>query len=193
MEPVDFRRRASIAGKGEDLWRALPDKLEHYSSDGVLRGVIPFDKVKKVRLAFNPGRFQTTRFMMQLTGSRSEVTLTNMHFKGIADFEDRWDTFEPLARAVVAGVHAANPSAKFQAGEKPGLYAFLLIFVLAAFSLLGLVVAALPLVPGNVTISIAVKAGIILFSLPLLFSWVVNARPRRFDPVSGIDGVLKAR
>jgi hypothetical protein len=34
---------------------------------------------------------------------------------------------------------------------------------------------------------------VILFTLPVLFSWVVNARPRRFDPATGLEKVLTAR
>ncbi|MCA8902698.1 MAG: hypothetical protein KDA53_15775 [Hyphomonas sp.] len=193
MEPVDYSRRMSIQEKGDMLWRAFPDRLEYYAPDGALRGVVPYDKVKSVRLAFAPGRTQRSRFLMQLSGARSQVTVSNMHFKGFGNFEDRWDTFEPLVRAVVAGVNKANPAAQFRAGEKPALYYLMLAFVAASFGLLGTVILALPLVPGNVTLSVVVKAAIILFSLPLLFSWLVNARPRRFDPVDGLDAVLAAR
>jgi len=38
-----------------------------------------------------------------------------------------------------------------------------------------------------------IKAVVILFTLPLLFSWAVNARPRRFNPASGLENVLAAR
>jgi hypothetical protein len=116
-----------------------------------------------------------------------------MHFKGIAQFEDRSDTFFPLVRAVVAGVHAANPNASFRAGEKPAYYAFLLAFVLVVYALLALVLFTLPVVPGNFTISILIKLGIILVSLPLLLSWGIHARPRRFDPETGLEAVLSAR
>ena len=193
MEAIEYRRRASIQEKGESLWRALPDRLECYAPDGTLRRTIPYDRVKKVRLAFAPGRLQTERFLMELSGVQSQVTLTNMHFQGIGQFENRSDSFFALARAVVDGVHAANPAAAFRAGEKPAYYFLMLAFVLGAFALMALVLLALPLAPGNFTISAIVKLGIILVSLPLLFSWAVKSRPRRFDPETGLEAVLSAR
>lgn len=193
MEEIEYRRRASIQEKGETVWRAFPDRLEYHGADGALRGVVPFDRVTRVRLAFAPGRLQQKRFLMELSGTRSQFNLSNMHFKGIAQFEDRTDTFFPLVRAVVAGVHAANPNASFQAGEKPAYYVFLLAFVLVVYALLALVLFTLPVVPGNFTISILIKLGIILVSLPLLLSWGIHARPRRFDPEMGLEAVLSAR
>ena len=193
MEAVEYRRRASIQEKGDTLWRAYPDRLEYYREDGVLRGVVPYDKVHKVRLAFTPGRFQQTRFLMELSGARSQVTLNNIHFNGIGRFEDRTDSFFPLVRAVVSGVHGTSPDAKFRAGERPAYYAFQLSFVLFALAFLALVLIALPVVLGNFVVSVLVKLAVIAVSLPLMFSWVVNARPRRFDPVSGLEGVLSAR
>ncbi len=193
MEEIEYRRRASIQEKGETVWRAFPDRLEYHDADGALRGVVPFDRVTRVRLAFAPGRLQQKRFLMELSGTRSQFNLSNMHFKGIAQFEDRSDTFFPLVRAVVAGVHAANPNASFRAGEKPAYYVFLLAFVLVVYALLALVLFTLPVVPGNFTISILIKLGIILVSLPLLLSWGIHARPRRFDPETGLEAVLSAR
>ena len=52
---------------------------------------------------------------------------------------------------------------------------------------------ALPLAPGNFTRSVIVKLGVILVSLPLLFSRAIHARPRRFDPAMGLECVLSAR
>jgi hypothetical protein len=193
VEEIEYRRRASIQEKGETVWRAFPDRLEYHDAGGALRGVVPFDRVTRVRLAFAPGRLQQKRFLMELSGTRSQFNLSNMHFKGIAQFEDRTDTFFPLVRAVVAGVHAANPNASFRAGEKPAYYVFLLAFVLVVYALLALVLFTLPVVPGNFTISILIKLGIILVSLPLLLSWGIHARPRRFDPETGLEAVLSAR
>lgn len=182
MEVTEYRRRASIQEKGEMLWRALPDRLEYHSEDGALRGVVPYEKVTKVRLAFAPGRLQQGRFLMEVSGARSRITLTNMHFKSFGDFEDRTVSFFPLVRAVVSGVATARPAAEFRAGERPAYYFGLLAFVIVVFALMALVLIALPVVPGNFTLSAIIKLGILIFSLPLLFSWAIKARPRRFDP-----------
>jgi len=193
MEAIEYSRRASVAEKGETLWRALPDRLEYYAPDGALKGVVPYDKVRRVRLAFAPGRLQQKRFLMELSGGRSRLVVTNLHFKGIGQFEDRSDTFFPMARAVVEGVQRASPGASFRAGEQPALYYLQLVFVLATLALLAVIVIGLPLVPGNFVVSVVVKLAVIAFSLPLLLSWIVHARPRRFDPATDLDEVFASR
>ncbi|MBA3069741.1 MAG: hypothetical protein FP825_14825 [Hyphomonas sp.] len=193
MSGTEYRRRASISKNSEVLWRACSDRLEQIAPDGTLVLTVPYRNVRKVRLAFAPGRFQTTRFLMDLRGETSRLILTNMHFEGFGRFEDRTETFFPLVREVVAGVAAANPAAQFSAGEEPLLYGLMLGLNVAAFSMLALLILYLPIVPGNVSLSAMVKLGIVIFTLPLLLSWAVNARPRRFDPVRDIDKVLDAR
>ena len=193
MQVVEYRRRASLADTGEAVWRAWPDRLEQTGPDGTLLTKVPYSAVKQLRLGFTPGRFHTTRFLMELTGSKSRLVITNLHAGGIGPLEDRSDSFFALVRAVVAGVHRANPEAAFLAGEQPAIYWLLLAFNLAAFTMLALVVTHLPIVPGNVSASVMIKAVVILFSLPLLLGWLVNARPRRFDPQTGLEKVIAAR
>lgn len=193
MDAIEFRRRASVNQASETLWRAHDDRLEQVAPDGQLVLTVPYCRVRRIRLAFAPGRMQRTRFLAELTGARSQLSLTSMHFKGIGNFEDRFDTFEPLIRKVVAGVAAANPSAEFRAGERVAYYWLMLLFNILAFAFLALVVFALPISFGDISLTSLIKLGIILFCLPLLFSWAINARPRRFDPVRNLDTVLAAR
>jgi hypothetical protein len=193
MQVVEYRRRASVADTGEAVWRAYPDRLEQAGPDGTLVTTVPYRAVKRLRLGFTPGRFQTTRFLMELTGTKSRLVITNLHAGGIGALEDRSDTFFALVRAVVAGVHRTNPDAAFMAGEQPAIFWLLLAFNLAAFTMLALVVTHLPIVPGNISASVIIKAVVILFSLPLMMSWLVNARPRRFDPQAGLEKVIAAR
>lgn len=193
MTAVEYRRRASLTETGEVLWRAFPDRLEQYGPDGTLRMTVPYRNVQAVRLAFAPGRFQTSRFLMELQGTRSQLVLSNMHFAGIGNFEDRSETFLPLVRTVVTGIAAANPAARFTAGERPAYYWLMLGFNAFAFGMLALLLLTLPIVPGNISASVIIKGVVILFTLPLLFSWAVNARPRRFDPATGLEKVLTER
>ncbi len=193
MSVIEFRRRASVTQAGETVWRAHDDRLEQLGPDGQLVLTVPYSNVRRVRLAFAPGRLQQTRFLAELTGTRSQLILTNMHFKGIGNFEDRFDTFEPLIRRVVAGVAAANPSAEFRAGERPAYFWLMLLFNILAFGFLALVVLALPISFSDVSMTSLIKLGIVLICLPLLFTWALNSRPRRFDPARDLDAVLAAR
>jgi hypothetical protein len=193
MPTAEYRQRPSFADKGDVLWRASADKLEQIAPDGTVLTTVPYKAVRRVRLAFAPGRYQTNRFLMELSGIKSRIVLSNLHFAGIGRFEDRSESFFALVREVVDGVRRSNPDAEFTAGEQPVLYAMLLAFNLSAFAMLALAVTVLPIVPGNISASVAIKAVLILFSLPLLFSWIAKARPRRFDPVYGLEDVIAAR
>lgn len=193
MDAVEYRRRASIAEPGEYLWRAFDDHLEQIAPDGRLVSTVPYRNVRKVRVAFAPGRMQQTRYLMELSGQGSRLVLTNMHFVGFAQFEDRFSTFAPLMRKVIEGVSRANPAAEFQAGEKVSYYWLMMLFNAAAFGLLALVLFALPVGVGDFTTSAILKLVVILFSLPLMFGWATKAFPRRFDPHTGLDKVLAAR
>ncbi len=190
MEPVEYHCRNSLVDQSAIVWRAYPDRMEYGFDDGAKTGVVPYANVRKVRLSFSPGRFQQRRFVMELTGQTSHLVLTNLHYVSIGNFENRSGTFFPLVRAVVEGVHRANPSASFRAGQKPVAYIFLLAFVIAALALLVAVVVSLPLVPGNVTLSAIAKLAVIAFSLPLMYQWTVRGFPRRFDPATDLDKVL---
>ena len=193
MTDIEYRRRASTIEKTEVLWRAQADRLEQVAPDGTVVTTVPYRHVQRLRLAFAPGRFQTERFLMELRGASSRLVITNMHFVRIGQFENRAETFFPLVRQVVAGVHAQNPAAQFSAGEQPSLYWLMLGLNAAVFGLLAMIVLFLPIVPGNLPLSALVKAGILVFSLPMLLSWAINARPRRFDPSKELEKVLSAR
>ncbi len=193
MTTTDYRRRASFAEKDETLWRAYPDRLEQLTAEGRLVAALPYTAVKRLRLASAPGRLQGNRYLMEISTSRSRLMITNLHFAGIARFEDRSESFFELVRAVVGGVEASNPDAEFMAGEKPALFGGLLVMNLAAFAMLAGVVLILPIAPDSALTSTILKAGIILISLPLMMSWLLNARPRRFRPHTDLEKVIKAR
>lgn len=193
MTVIEYRRRASIAEKGETLWRAHPDRLEQVAPDGTLVMTVPYQNIRQVRLAFAPSRYQQARFLIEMKGARSRLTISNMHFAGIGQFEDRTDTFFPLVRSVVHGVGAASPAAEFRAGERPALYWMLIALNVAVFTVLTLVILFLPIAPGNVGLSALIKAAVIAFSLPLMLSWAINSRPRAFSPDRDLEKVFATK
>ncbi len=193
MTAIEYRRRASIVESGETLWRAYPERLDQVADDGTLIMTVPYQNIRRVRLAFAPGRFQRARFLMDLNGANSRLLLSNMHFAGFGQFEDRSEAFFALVRQVVTGVHAANPGAEFRAGEQSALYWLMMALNVAVFAMLTLVVLFLPIGPGNVVLSSLIKAAVILFSLPLLLSWAIHSRPRSFSPERDLEKVLAAK
>lgn len=193
MEIKEYRQRISAFEKGEVLWLAYPDRLEKHGPDGALQLTIPYERVRRVRIAWAPSRGQPGRLLMELTGSVSSVTISNMHYAGFANFEDRAETFYPMLWLVALGVRRANPAAEFRAGERAELYWPLLCFAFGALAMLAALLFSLPIGVGNVTASAVIKIGLIVIALPVLFGWAWKSRPRKFNPDTDLDELLAIR
>ena len=193
MENQDFRQRLSAIEKGEILWRAFPDRLEKHGADGSLQLTIPYDRVRRVRITWAPSRGQPGRMLLELTGGRSRVIISNMHSAGFADFEDRAESFYPMVWLVALGVRRANPAAEFRAGERAEIYWPLLCFAFGALTMLAGVLFALPIGVGDVTTSAFIKGGFVLIALPLLLGWAWKSRPRKFNPDTDLDEMVAIR
>ncbi|AXE64269.1 hypothetical protein BBF93_08565 [Hyphomonas sp. CACIAM 19H1] len=193
MENKEFRQRISAFEKGEILWRAYPDRLEKHGADGALQLTIPYDRVRRVRIAWASSRAQPGRLLMELTGERSRVTISNMHYAGFANFEDRAETFYPMMWQVALGVRRSNPGAEFRAGERAEIYWPLLSFAFGALVMLAGVLLALPIGAGNIPASVFIKGGFVLIALPLLLGWAWKARPRKFNPDTDLEEMIAIR
>ena len=190
MDVKEYRQRISILEKGETLWRAFADRMEQIGPDGALRLTIPYSAVRRVRVAWAPSRGQPGRLLLELSGSTSRVTVSNMHFAGFANFEDRSESFYPMLWMVALGVRRANPGAEFRAGERPEIYWPLMLFAFGALGVLATVLFALPLSFGNLAATVILKGIFILVMLPVLLRWAWKSRPRVFDPDTDLDEMV---
>lgn len=193
MDIREYRQRTSAFEKGEVLWQAYPDRLEKHGPDGALQLTIPYERVRRVRIAWAPSRGQPGRLLMELTGSVSSVTISNMHYAGFANFEDRAETFYPMLWLVALGVRRANPAAEFRAGERAELYWPLVCFAFGALAMLAALLFSLPIGVGNISASAVIKIGLILVALPVLFGWAWKSRPRKFNPDTDLDELVAIR
>ena len=193
MDIKEYRQRTSAFEKGEVLWQAYPDRLEKHGPDGALQLTIPYERVRRVRIAWAPSRGQPGRLLIELTGSVSSVTISNMHYAGFASFEDRAETFYPMLWLVALGVRRANPAAEFRAGERAELYWPLVCFAFGALAMLAALLFSLPIGVGNITASAVIKIGLIVIALPVLFGWAWKSRPRKFNPDTDLDELVAIR
>ncbi|MBY9067654.1 hypothetical protein K1X12_12150 [Hyphomonas sp. WL0036] len=131
--------------------------------------------------------------MLELSGQTSRVTLSNMHFAGIGNFEDRSESFYPFLWLIALGVRRESPHAVFRAGERPELYWPLLAFAIGGLALLVAVLWALPIGAENAGTAALIKGIVILGSLPLLAGWAWKSRPREFDPEHDLDELVAIR
>jgi len=190
----------------EATWRLTPEALEREGGEPdkaplvariarfVLRFIIPwmimkieaggparfpFADIAEIRLAFEPTRFDAKRHRCDITmrdGTRA--TIWSTHYVSVGEFEDRGVTYAALARALIARVAAANPSAVFRAGKRPLAYWLQLIFLLLAFSALAYMI----MLVGGAAFSgiVIVKLVIIAAFVPLLLRYMHKNRPGRF-------------
>ncbi len=193
MSAIEYRRRASLSHEGEALWRAHPDKLEYFGPSGALISTLRYRNVRRIRLDFSPSRAQTTRFIMEVTGLRSRRLISNTHLAESGQMEDRSGDFFPFVRQVASGVWKENPNAEFLAGEPPAIYWLLLGINAAVFLALMALTLALPVFPQNPQLAALLKASLIVFSLGLMLSWAIHARPRRLRSRRDLEHVLSAR
>ena len=190
MDAKEFRQRVSILEKGETLWRAFPDRLEKTGPDGAVRLTMPYTAVRRVRVAWAPSRGQPGRLLLELSGNTSRVTISNMHFAGLASFEDRSESFYPMLWMVALGVRRANPEAAFRAGERPEIYWPLMLFAFGALGLLATVLFSLPVSFGSVTTTPLLKGVFVLITLPVLLGWAWKSRLRAFNPDTDLEELV---
>lgn len=193
MSAIEYRRRASLSHEGEALWRAHPDKLEYFGPSGALVSTLRYRNVRRIRLDFSPARANDTRFIMEVTGLRSRRMISNTHLDESGQLEDRSAEFFRFVRQVASGVSKENPNAEFVAGEPPAIYWLLLGVNIAVFLALTALVLSLPVFPQNEPLAALLKAGLIVFSLGLMLSWAIHARPRRLHSRRDLEHVLSAR
>jgi hypothetical protein len=193
MDIKEYRQRTSAFEKGEVLWQAYADRLEKHGPDGALQLTIPYERVRRVRIAWAPSRGQPGRLLMELTGSVSSVTISNMHYADFANFEDRAETFYPMLWLVALGVRRANPAAEFRAGERAELYWPLVCFAFGALAMLAALLFSLPIGGGNITACAVIKIGLIVIALPVLLGWAWKSRPRKFNPDTDLDELVAIR
>ena len=118
------------------------------------------------------------------------MTISNMHFAGFANFEDRSESFYSMLGMVAPGVRRSNPDAEFRAGERPEIYWPLVLFAFGGLGTLATVLFALPVSVGSVTTTALLKGVLILIALPVLLGWAWKSRPRVFDPETDLDELV---
>jgi len=175
---VSYRKRQNFFVETEDEWRVEDDALVHTAAAGtVIR--LPWRDVEQVRLAYAPTRAKTWRYVFVLYASKGRsMEIDNVHFAGLANFQERSDTYVPFVRAALERIRALAPEATLRVGSRTASYIANLLFVTLALGALTFVMFAIPTPLDYLSGSSFVKLGIILILLPALFRWIRKARPR---------------
>lgn len=171
-----YRQRRNFFEKAEWEWAATPGGLRVTDHHGQAF-LTPWGSVAAVRVAYAPTRYKPWRHLLEFRlADGRKLTVDNVHFKGVADFENRSDSYTPFVRAALSELGRNSPKVRVRAGAAPVGYWVSAIFVLTVFAVLAAILLAIPIdiIPGIAWL----KMGLIAVSLPVLAFWFVRARPR---------------
>jgi len=152
---------------------------------------IPFAEIAKINLITYAG-LRTPHGQCTVHGSNgTRVKFRSHHFSGLANFENRSETYAAFVKALCVGTHAASPLAKFSSGSTA--YLALWLFVFASTKVVALFVVAamltIPLSFGTAFGCLLVVGGCTWLSL----RWIRRNRTRTFDPQNVPDELLPRR
>jgi len=171
----------------EILWRLEGETLFQIS-EGLPPFPIPLAEVSAIRLHYSPTRFQTGRYRCELKGGRwSAVSIQNEHYRGVADFEDRSETYRALVLALLHRRAALGTGCRYLGGVSVWVWLLNAAILFGGLFLLGFVLFTLG--SGSSEI-VAVKLMVVVVLLPFGIRWIIQNRPSTFDPGSVPKGLL---
>jgi len=177
--PLEISHRCRISALDpERVWTLRGDTL-WMITDGQADIPFPLRAMIKLRLEFAPSRFQRNRYRCYIShpGGHSAL-IQNEHYKGIADFEDRSESYRNLVIALIRRTSACNHGCQMTTGTS--LWSWLLQtgFLLVAYGFLAIVLILMWTAVGWLVL---VKLGIIIFLTPAAIGWVMKNRPSTFS------------
>lgn len=174
---TSYSKRRNLFEKGEWEWRVTGDALVARDPQG-REDIGPWREVSAVRLGYEPTRYKTWRHVIELkfrNGAKWQID--NVHFRGIADFENRSATYNPFVHAVMDKLRQQAPEAKGSVGSAPIFYWVSMIGLSLLFAVLAMLLLAIPI--SGFSGIVWVKLGLIAAMLPTLFLWARKSFPRR--------------
>lgn len=171
----------------EKTWRLDGDTL-WMCVEGQQDIPFPLAAIRRLRLSFDPSRFQRGLFRCHLynTGGKC-AAIQNGHFKGFASFEERTETYLPFVRALISRLVSVNPRCEFIGGTSHLSWwaHFLFLAVVFAFLILALILLYSAIGPLAI-----VKLVVIAFFIPTTVRWFTKNWPRKFSAYSVPEKLL---
>jgi len=178
-ENPHYAQRKNLFEKAETEYRLEDDALVWTGQYGEQR--MPFSSIRHVRCSHAPTRMKLGRYLVTVTAKNGQsLTIDNMHFKGVGDFEERTKQFVPFARALLGRLAAVQPDLTGRQGASPLAYWGNTLFAYGTMVILALVLLTLPIGLGDLATSSLIKLGIVAFFSYFLVRWSIRAWPRRF-------------
>lgn len=148
--------------------------------------------ITKVNLRYDPTRFCRNRFKMMLQNkSGNDLTVSNVSFKGFADFDDQSDLYRQFVEFLHTSLVAQGTDTRFQGGLSKMSYR--LHWVLTGVAAVALVFAAVAFFALGLSWLILIKICLIAFYLPTLLAFMRRGRPTSYEADAIPDQLLPVR
>lgn len=141
-------------------------------------GFIPIEKIKSVRLRYEPSRAETRRVGLHIY-TPYDHHITNINYKGAFNFEHRPDAFREFVLAF-HGMFPAGTETVFHSGSTKGAYIgnILISVLVLAFLLFLAPILSITGIPSAASIF---RIVMILIFLPILANVILKNRPQTYQ------------
>ena len=167
-------------------WEIREDALVWRDDKGG-KGGIRFSEIKLVRLRFQPTRVERRRFALVIQIPGETCQITNIHYRGVMDFEERSDDFTRFVEVFHEYLVVANPDVIYRSGSTIPSYIFNV--VISIFVLLVILGVGLIAVFSGIIWLVAIKIALVIFYLPTLYKVLVKNKPMTYDPLNIPDHI----
>ncbi len=177
MAHYSFRKSAL---SDEETYRLENDALVWGAND-TTSNHWPLRDITTVNLRFDPTRFSRERYKIVLHNkSGKKLTLSNMSYAGVGDFESRSPAYKTFVRALHAALAQATPSPRFFGGVSQTAYVFYWLLTILTGVLV--IVASFAFIAVGLSLLIIVKLLLIAFYFPTLIAFMKRAKPFKYQP-----------
>lgn len=175
MPPVQHRVRATLFGS-EQTFSLGEAALRIDGAQGASE--IPFRDIDRIGLIAYAGAGGTQGQATLRTKTGQTVKIRSHHYKTLANFENRSESYRDLVSGLMHRVAAANPDARFVSGSTvmSVVWWVVLAIIVCVLVLLGLAMASGEELKGNVL------GGFMMMLVALPFAWR-SARQNREKPI----------
>lgn len=141
----------------------------------------PYSELRLIRLRYHPTRVQRNRYVCDLQWTRSRrFQLSNEHYRGIYDFEDRSEAYRGFIEQLCLNVSNIQ-GCQFEGGNSKISN---LVIWLCYFLGMGMLLLVALILATTLPFLILVQIAIILFYTPTLFRYARKNRSQNFDPLA---------
>ncbi|MEP1207856.1 MAG: hypothetical protein ABJM29_00035 [Rhizobiaceae bacterium] len=135
--------------------------------------------ITQVNLRYDPTRFCRNRFRMMLQNTAGNgLTVSNVSFKGFADFDDQSDTYRQFVSTLHAALLAQGAQTRFLGGLSRTSY--WLHWILTGVAAIAVVMASLAFFALGLSWLILIKVALIAFYFPTLLAFMRRSRPTNY-------------